>query len=310
MKNKTYILGIISGIVTACGCLFKLMHWPYAGTIILVGIVSLALIFLPLATASMVKAEKDKRLRNFYKLAAVVMAFNFIAALFKIMHWPGAGKFLMIAIPLPFVVLLPAYLWSNPANKEVNYKNLLAMMFFFAYFAAITSFLSIRVSYNVVDGLVRSAIHVNEKALILKENAALVTGFSDSNNPVNDEAVKLCHKINEVKKVVLQNDLADISSVYTTFLDKTPMIEIQYLTELNTEMNHFRILVQKQYGAESKIYKYVEETFTGYFDLSDKEGWENAWMSNHIIASAIESLNLLEFRVRLIGMESYNYNKK
>ena len=309
MKNKIYILGILSGMVTACGCLFKIMHWPFSGVIILVGIVSLSLVFLPLAIASMVKAEKDKRLRIFYILVAIVMAFNFIGALFKIMHWPGAGIFLMIGIPLPFVVLLPAYLWSNPADKEVNYKNLLAVMFFFAYFAAITSFLALRISSNVVDGFVRSAIHINDKTLILKENATLVSGYSDFNNPVNDEADKLCRKINEVKHIVLQKDL-DISSMHTTFLDKNPQIEMQYLTELHTEMNNFRILVQKQYGADSKIYRYVEETFAGYFDPSDGDGWENAWINNQIIASAIEGLNLLEFRVRLIGMESYNYLKK
>ncbi len=310
MKNKIYILGIFSGMVTTCGCLFKTMHWPYAGVIFLVGIVSLSFIFLPLATASLVKTEKDKRLRTFYILAAIVMAFIFTGALFKIMHWQGAGKFLMIGIPLPFVVLLPAYLWSNPADREVNYKNLLAMMFFFAYFAAITSFLSLGVSRNVLDSFVSSAIQVNDKTLILKENAARVSGFSDFSNPVNDEADKLCRKINEVKQVVLQQDLEDVSSKHITFVDIKPSIEMQYLTGLNTEMNNFRMLVQKQHGADSKIYKYVEETFAGYFDQANKDDWQYVWLSKHIIASAIESLNLLEFRVRLIGMESYNYINK
>lgn len=309
MKNKIYILGIFSGMVTACGCLFKIMHWPFAGTIIFVGIVSLSLVFLPLAIASMVQVEKNKRLRIFYILLAIVMAFNFIGALFKIMHWPGAGIFLMIGIPLPFVVLLPAYLWSNPSDQEVNYKNLLAMMFFFAYFAAITSFLALRISSNVVDGFVRSAIQVNDKTVILKENVEHAAAFSNFSNPVNDEADKLCRKINEVKHMVLQKDL-DTTSMRATFLDKKPLIEMQYLAELHTEMNNFRIMVQKQHGADSKICKYVEETFAGYFDPSDGDGWENVWMSNQIIASAIEGLNLLEFRVRLVGMESYNNLKK
>jgi hypothetical protein len=32
-------------------------------------------------------------------------------ALFKIMHWPGAGIFLMVALPFPFLVFLPVYLY-------------------------------------------------------------------------------------------------------------------------------------------------------------------------------------------------------
>jgi hypothetical protein len=90
MKNKIYYLGTLSAMVTACGCLFKIMHWPAASIIIVIGLVSLSIVFLPLAIGSLVKDEQVKNLRNFYIMVAVVMAFNFIGTMFKIMHWPGA----------------------------------------------------------------------------------------------------------------------------------------------------------------------------------------------------------------------------
>jgi len=286
------------------------MHWPAAGTIIVIGLVSLSLIFLPLAMANMVKAEKGKKLRIFYILVAIVMAFNFTGAMFKIMHWPGAGVLLMIGIPLPFVVLLPAYLLSNPADKEINYKNLLAMMFFFAYFAAITGFLAIRIPYNVVNGFVRSAINIEDKTMALKENSKLVSRFSDLNYPINKETEKLCTKINEVKRMVLQNKLEVSQPTPNSFLDIRPLIEEHYLTELKEEINNFRAIVQKQYGADSRMYRYVDDAFGIYDDVSDGVHWEDVWLSDNIVASAVEGLNLLEFRLRLVGIESYDFLQK
>jgi hypothetical protein len=252
----------------------------------------------------MVKVEMDRKLKTFYILVAIVMAFNFIGALFKIMHWPGAGKFLMIGIPLPFVVLLPAYLLANPTEKGINYKNLLAILFFFAYFAAISSILSIRVSYNVVHSFDAFSRSIQEKSMILKENTAMISGHTDINNPINEEAERLCMKIAYVESIILSGDQHKLSSKHTVYLDVRPVIETSYLTELKTEIIHFGKLVQRQYGSNSRIYRYVEETISIYTDSTEGIPWEDAWLNKNIIASAIESLNLLEFRVRLIQIES------
>jgi hypothetical protein len=310
MKNKIYYIGILSGMITACGCLFKILHWPGAAIIIITGLVSLSLVFLPLAVVNMIKAGQTKNNRNFYILVAIVMAFNFMAALFKIMHWPGGEKILMISIPLPFVVLLPAYILSNSADKEVNYKNLLAIMFFFAYFSAITGLLAIGISTDVVDGLVRSAIDTENKTMALKENTRLVAGFSDINNPVSKEAEKLCSKINEIKRLVCKKKLEYPPEKSDTFPDVRPVIEKRYLTELKTGIRNFKVLVQRQCGSDSRIYRYVDDTFDLYDDVSDDVHWEDTWISNNIIASATESLNVLEFKLRLVEMESYDFLKK
>jgi hypothetical protein len=181
-------------------------------------------------------------------------------------------------------------------------------MFFFAYFAAITGFWQ-RISTNVVEGFVRSAITIEEKTNALTENTKLVSGLSDLNNPVNDEAEKLCGQINEVKHMVLQQKLEDPPTKSNVFLDVKPVIEERYLTELKAGISNFRALVRKQYGADSRLYRYVEDAFAIYDDVSDDVRWEEVWMRDNIIASAIESLNLLEFRVRLVGMESYDLAK-
>jgi hypothetical protein len=129
MKNKIYYLGMMACIITTCGCLFKIQHWaggdtPDCRTAIL------ALAFIPLAIGSLYKAESNKRLRTFYVLTAIIVDINLISALFKVMHWPYAGSLLLISFPLPFLVLLPVFLFSSPEEKLINYRNFLAVMFF------------------------------------------------------------------------------------------------------------------------------------------------------------------------------------
>lgn len=300
MKNKIYYLGIFSGVVTASGCIFKLMHWPLAGILLTIGLLFLSLFFLPVAIANIVKMENDRKLKIFYILTAIVMAINFIGALFKIMHWPAAGIIMMIAIPLPFVVLLPVWVFSNGAVNKINCKNILAVMFFFAYFAAISSVLALSVSKRVVDDFDTSAHIIQEKTMTLKENTALVSGYYDINNPLSHEAERLCNKIADLKSMILRGGQQELSSKHFIYPDVKPVIETRYLTELKTEIINFRNLVEKQYGSESRIYKYVEEAFTVYTDSADDVRWEDAWLNTNIIASAIESLNLMEFRVRLV----------
>lgn len=50
MKKLSFISGAISFSLTSLGILFKLMHWPYAGVMLLVGIVLFAIIFVPSIT--------------------------------------------------------------------------------------------------------------------------------------------------------------------------------------------------------------------------------------------------------------------
>jgi hypothetical protein len=255
--------------------------------------------------------KKYRIMKNTMKIsgliAPILLAFG---ALSKIQHWPGADKILLFSIPLPFVVLLPAYILLNSVDKEINCKNLLAIMFFFAYFAAIIGFLAIRIPTNVIESIVRSAINIDNKTMALQENTKLVSEYSELNNPVSNEAEKLCSQINEVKRVVRQEKLEDPPIKSNSFLDARPVIEKRYLTDLKSGIRNFKTLVQKQYGSDSRMYRYIDDAFEIYNDASEDVLWEDAWMSANIVASALESLNLLEFKVRLVELESYDFLKK
>ena len=52
--------------------------------------------------------------------------------LFKIQHWPGAGKLLMIALPFPYVVFLPVFLAVTSRNKSFSINNTVFVLFLLA----------------------------------------------------------------------------------------------------------------------------------------------------------------------------------
>ena len=47
MKKTVYLSGFLASFFVSTGIMFKIMHWPYAGMILLVGFVILNFVFLP-----------------------------------------------------------------------------------------------------------------------------------------------------------------------------------------------------------------------------------------------------------------------
>jgi len=325
MKNKIYFLGLIACMVTTCGCIFKINHWPAAGIMLATGLVILAALFLPLAIKSLYKGETNKRLKTFYLLVAIIMALNIISALFKIQHWPYAGLLLMISLLLTFAVLLPVFLLSNPDDKLINYRNFLAVMFFFAYFAAVSALLSLGVSKNVIDGFVRSAYTIEEKNAVLSENIKWLSSESETdtisghdlfskNRRIVEEADKLCGRIEEIKKMILINSSGNPSQVFKNndhadlwaikLKDNGPVFEMYYITELKNEINDYKVMLQKVCKPESALCNYFNEIFDTKDDNVEYQSWEQMMSKSKILVSAIEGLDLLQFRVRLASFEA------
>jgi hypothetical protein len=324
MKNKIYYLGIMACIVTTCGCLFKIQHWAGAGILLIAGLAILALAFIPLAIGSLYKAESNKRLRLFYVLTAVIVDINLLAVLFKVMHWPYAGSLLLISFPLPFLVLLPVFLFSSPEEKLINYRHFLAVMFFFGYYASVTALLTLGVSRNITDAYVQSAYNLEEKATVLAENALWIlnqsardtlSGYEQKTDSkmIIAEADKLCAHIDKMKrslliqysgntsKVFKNGDHADLQAI--RFKDSRPEIDWIPVTGLKSEINDFRTMLQKECKAGSSLHSYLNEVLDTRDIQPDGLTWENKLMKDKILVSAIENLNSIQFSIRLAVFE-------
>jgi hypothetical protein len=195
MKQKIYILGLISAIIISTGLILKVEHWPLAQIFIASGILILVVIFLPAALINSYKAEGNKQNRLLYIVTFITCFVVFTGMLFKIQHWPFAGTALLIALPFPYVVFLPVFLAVTSKNKNFNIYNTVFVLLLLALNSVFSCLLALNVSKEVVDDSYN--LSKNYKRL---EAVVIQLPQRDQQSPVN-------LKIDEVLKIV--NDYQD-----------------------------------------------------------------------------------------------------
>ncbi len=151
MKQKIYILGVISTIIISIGLILKVEHWPMGQIFIAAGILILVLIFFPAALINSYKAEGNKQNRLLYIVTFITCFVVFTGMLFKIQHWPFAGTALLIALPFPYIVFLPVFLAVTSKNKNFNIYNTVFVLLLLALNSVFSCLFALNVSKEVVE---------------------------------------------------------------------------------------------------------------------------------------------------------------
>jgi len=89
--------------------------------------------------------------------------------LFKMMHWPGAGKALLIALPFPYVVFLPVFLVVTSKDKTFSIHNTVAVLFLLAGTSISAALLALNVSKERLDDSLRLSHTYNSVEAVLDE---------------------------------------------------------------------------------------------------------------------------------------------
>jgi hypothetical protein len=123
MKNTMKISGVAGTILLGFAALFKIQHWPFAGTMLTIGAVILAFVFMPSALGVIWK-ETHSRKRIFLLISAFLAGLFFImGTLFKIQHWLFAGIMLLLAALLGIIFFIPALTISISKDQEKKIKR-------------------------------------------------------------------------------------------------------------------------------------------------------------------------------------------
>lgn len=214
MKKTVYISGILIANLLVIGSIFKINHWPGAGVALTLSLLLLCFWFLPVALINHYKAQKNKISKWLYIAAFISFFMVFIAALFKIQHWPGAGLLLMIGVPIPFLLYLPVFIFHSIKNKEQSFVNFTAIILGLIFIAVYGVLLSINVSRNVFfHGI--ALTKSNEKVIDYYqfENNRLA---GQSNKEIREfvkESNRICDLIHKAKKdLLIYSDNAQIDT--------------------------------------------------------------------------------------------------
>ena len=100
MKKTIYLSAFLTSVGFTTGGLFKIMHWPFAGIIILLSSMVLILALLPSLFIHQYKKEVSKVFTNklSYILGYSGLAMLLASILFKIFHWPMSSVLLVVSV--------------------------------------------------------------------------------------------------------------------------------------------------------------------------------------------------------------------
>jgi hypothetical protein len=201
MKQKIYILGLITVLIVFTGLVFKINHFAGAGIILTLGIVIFVLLFLPLALRDHYKAEGDRRNLTLYIVTWITCFLVFTAMLFKIMHWPLAGIMLLITLPFPYVVFLPVFLAVTSKNKNFNIYNTVFVLLLLVISSVFSALLALNVSRDRIDDSYNLSRDYSRIESVLNQ---LPVATAENKVVQNiDEVLKI---VNEYKETILKQE--------------------------------------------------------------------------------------------------------
>jgi len=151
-KLFLYISAYFSGLAFMMGVIFKMMHWPFANTILAVGALIAIFMFIPALTISKFRDPEGQQKRGIYIAGAAGLIFLIASMVCKINHYPFAAFFMMLSIIDLFFVVLPWYTWKTWREE----KNVTAMFIYLIIGTVLlvvpSALISLNVQRNFAEG--------------------------------------------------------------------------------------------------------------------------------------------------------------
>jgi hypothetical protein len=326
MKNSIYISGIISAIGLTVGALFKIQHWPASGFLLTIFIIFFTLIFLPAALWNNFK--KGKKNVFLYICIFITIVICFGAALFKILHWPGAGIMVMVGLIAPFIIFLPTYIfyYNKTTNKDIT--NFIAILFLLVFVALMDAFLAIGISKNIIDYTVQinqttnqiNTVLEGKNEMMYKNLPSLQPGLLDDRQIVNlkTRTKELCNLIDEMKfSLVIAagnnnefyiSDSGDIDLWKIKGKDNSSIAAGKFLYTDEARILKNQIEAYKEYvkSLNVKNFTFDLDEILNIDDINKTDqfkAWESELFEGSIMVWALQKLDMIKMKVKMVESE-------
>jgi hypothetical protein len=198
MKKFMYILGMIAPAMLITGTIFKIQHWPGAGVLLTLSLFMLGAIYLPVFVMVKIRdtRKEGKKVNLPMYIAGLIAGMIFIAgALFKIMHWPGAGIMISLSGIVTVFVFIPILVIQALKDKENQVQNFTILIFVMCFVAITFMMYALRVSKNVLTAFsVAAEGHLASSELVEARNMAYLDQLELSAG-VNEAVTKKAKEI-------------------------------------------------------------------------------------------------------------------
>ena len=133
MKKILYSIGLISSIFTFLGSFFKIMHWPGASIMFVVGTFSFAFIFIPILIFIKFKEVSFLFDKFIYSFGIVLSTILMVGFVFKLMHWPWATILMLTSILIFNFLYIPMYFVSRFKREELKFNTIVNTVIMFSF---------------------------------------------------------------------------------------------------------------------------------------------------------------------------------
>jgi hypothetical protein len=302
MKQKIYILGLISTMIMSLGAIFKVNHWPAAGIMLITGSLLLILFFIPAALMNSYKAEGNNQNRILYIVTYITGFVVFTAMLFKIMHWPYAGIGLLIALPFPYIVFLPVFLIVTSKNRNFSIYNTVFVLILLALNSVFSALLALNVSKSTIIDSYNISRDYNR---VESAMAGLpVTGGQSAVNAKIDEVLKIVNNYQDLilnnQKITREQWKTDPGNLQFPESPNIPMVVLANSGEsypgdrLQAALKELYELIEKGKG-----YEHAANGLPAILGLAEKPGMKPDWTIRHVAGN-----NLAWVLIYLDGLEA------
>jgi hypothetical protein len=124
MRKTMIITGAISVAAYIFGSFLKIMHWPGASMMLLLGILISSLIFMPLLFILKTREANSKRDKIVLGVGVLFGILVSISTLFKVFHWPYSHILWLISLGVLFFLFVPIYFFSGIRNPETKMNTI------------------------------------------------------------------------------------------------------------------------------------------------------------------------------------------
>lgn len=207
MKRVMLNSGTFSAILFIIGAIFKSMHWPGAGMMLVLAIFSFCFIFLPLLFLFKVKEPEKQNNKITLGLGVLFGMLLSLGVVFKIMHWPGANIMAYSSLAILFFLYLPFHFFMGRRNPETRSNNAISSILILAACGLLFTLTNLRPSVRYSQSIIRS--HIDQENTLYQ----LHQQFNERviKSPMTEEQ--------RAVYVLAQNALSDIEKVRSLLLN-------------------------------------------------------------------------------------------
>lgn len=205
MKKVMLRSGMFSAIAFTIGAIFKIMHYPGAGMMLVLAITCVSFVFLPiffLVKTKEVKEKKEKFILGFGAFFGILFC---ISVMFKIMHWPGAHALWLMGLGVLFFLFLPMYFFTGIRNPETKLNTILSSIMILIAGGLMFSLTALHETKDAENASKSSYNHLKESVVNISELNDIKYKMAADSLKVQNEILKektslLIEKISKVRE--------------------------------------------------------------------------------------------------------------